>query len=504
MFRKPGLSGLLLTGIFWLTGGLALLLSQTPNRELIHSQIDESRLVTLGGNTRPEVQTGTDLGAVSDDLRLDHMMLQLKRSDAQEKEVGRFIDELHDPNSPSFHKWLTPAEYGQRFGVAEADVRKITGWLESHGFTVNGVYPSNMLVDFSGNAGQVRDAFHTSIHNLDVNGQHHIANFRDPQIPEALGPAVAAVTSLHDFRPHKMSRAKRQRGGAQYTYGFEGENVYAMVPADLATIYDFNPLFASGITGKGQTIAVLEDTNLYKTSDWTTFRSTFGLSQYSSATLTTVQPIGSLASCASPGVNSDDEEAILDVEWASAAAPGAAIELVSCAPTAVSDGVLISGINLINATPVVPILSVSYGSCEAYNGAGYNSTWNSLFQQAVAEGVSVFVSSGDENAASCDQGALLATHGVGVSGFASTQYNVAVGGTDFGDVYAGTSSSYWGPANSTTFGSAISYVPEIPWNDSCASGLLAQSMGYSTGYGAGGFCASLLAKLGGYLVVGRR
>jgi subtilase family serine protease len=502
MFRKSGLSGLLLTGILLLTGGIAMLLSQTPNRELIHSQIDENRLVALRGNTRPEVQTGTDLGAVSDDLHLDHMMLQLKRSDAQEKEVDRFIDELHNPNSPNFHKWLSSSEFGERFGVAATDIRKITGWLESHGLIVNSVYPNNMSIDFSGNAGQVREAFHTTIHNLDVNGQHHIANFSDPQIPEALNAVVAGVVSLHDFKPHAMSRARRKKDSAQYTYADGTQSVYAMVPADLATIYDFNPLFANGVTGKGQTVVVIEDTNLYRTSDWTTFRSTFGLSQYSTGTLTTVQPAGSgVNNCVSPGVTSDDEEAILDVEWASAAAPGAAIELASCADTNINYGLFIATQNVINSSPAPAIVSISYGQCEAYNGSSANQALSKIFQQAVAEGTSVFVSSGDEDAASCDALELSATHGIGVSGFAATPYNVAVGGTDFGDVYAGNATNYWGPANSATYGSALSYIPEIPWNDSCANGLLAKSMGYSTGYGSGGFCASAAAKAGGYLLV---
>src|SRR6202034_2326537 len=166
------------------------------------------------------------------------------------------------------------------------DVQTITGWLESQGFTVNTVYPNRMVIDFSGTAGQVGRAFHTSIHNLNVNGVHHIANFSDPQIPEALAPAVAGIISMHDFRPHNMSRARSKTSHPQYTFGSFGQQVQVVVPADLATIYDFNPLFAKGITGMGQTIVVIEDSDLFTASDWTTFRSAFGLSQYASGSLT--------------------------------------------------------------------------------------------------------------------------------------------------------------------------------------------------------------------------
>ena len=499
------------SAILLLAGSVSALLSQTAGRELIRERVDENKLVTLAGNTRPEATTGTDLGMVADDLALEHMMLQLKRSPAQEQAVEQFIAEQQDPNSPNFHKWLTAVEFGQRFGSAESDIRTVTGWLEAQGFKVNSVYPSGMVIDFSGNAGQVRNAFHTSIHNLSVDGVHHIANMSDPQIPAALTPVVAGIVSMHDFQPRKMSRAvsktrtttTNRETGAEYTLTSNGQIAYALVPADLATIYDFNPLFAKGITGKGQTIVVIEDTNLYSSSDWTTFRNILGLSQYTTGSLVTKQPAPATGTnnCFSPGVNSDDEEAILDAEWASAAAPGAAIVVASCLNTTTTSGLYIAGQNLVNSATPPAIVSLSYGYCEASNGAALNASQNLLYQQAVAEGTSIFVAAGDENAASCDSGETNATHGIGVSGFASTQYNVAVGGTDFGDVYAGTSNKYWGSTNTSTYGSALSYIPEIPWNDSCAGSLLASSMGYSTVYGAGGFCNSSFALQNGYLVV---
>ena len=190
-----------------------------------------------------------------------------------------------------------------------------------------------------------------------------------------------------------------------------------MVPADLATIYNLNPLFSAGISGQGQTVVVIEDTNVYSTADWTTFRSTFGLSGYTSGSFTQVHPTGS-ASCSNPGVVSGAEsEAELDAEWASAAAPSAAIELASCTDTRTTFGGLIALQNLINGSNPPSIISISYGECEAENGATANAAYNTTYQQAVALGISVFVSSGDEGAASCDANATKSTHGIGVSGF---------------------------------------------------------------------------------------
>jgi subtilase family serine protease len=477
------------------------LLSQTTGRRgqaLIHERVDENKLVTLAGNTRPEATAEYDLGAVADGLSLDHMMLQLKRAPQQEQAVVQFIAELHNSQSTNFHKWMTAKDFGENYGLAEADVRTVTGWLESHGFVVNNVYPGGLVIDFSGNAGQVRRAFHTTIHNLDVNGVRHIANFNDPQIPEALAPAVAGVVSMHDFLPHKMSRTN-------YTFTYDRQTYQAVVPADLATIYDFNPLFAKGITGTGQTIAVIEDTDVFSRADWVTFRSAFGLSQYA-GTLASAHPAppSGVNNCGLPGVNPDDVEAGLDAEWASAAAPSAAIVVAACADTAVTFGGFFAIQNLVNASTPPPIMSLSYGTCEAYNGASTNAFINTLYQQAAAEGISVFVASGDDGAASCDAGQFAATHGIGVSAFASTPYNVAVGGTDFSDTLNGATGTYWTLTSSsaaTFYGSAKSYIPEIPWNDSCAGSLLANYLGYPTGYGSGGFCSSSTAIADGYVGV---
>ncbi|HEV2201394.1 MAG TPA: S53 family peptidase [Bryobacteraceae bacterium] len=438
---------------------------------------------------------------MADTLPMEHMILQLRRSPADEQTVKDYIDSLHDSASVNFQRWMTPDEFGAAFGAAPADRIAITQWLESHRFKVNSMPPGGMTIDFSGTAGNVREAFHTEIHHLDVGGVRHIANMSDPQIPAALAPAVAGIVSLHDFSPRPM---KRERAHAAYTFAGRGGTYQAVSPGDLATIYNLSPLFAAGTTGAGQTIAVIEDTDLYTPADWNTFRSTFGLTKYTSGTLTTIHPAPTSGSnnCLAPGVVAgDDGEAILDAEWASAAAPGAAIQVASCASTRTTFGGLIALQNLVNAKAPPSIVSISYGECEAGNGAAANAVFNSVYQQAAAEGISVFVAAGDEGAASCDAGAKGATHGIGVSGFASTPYNVAVGGTDFGDSAAGTNGSYWSTTNSSAFASALSYIPEIPWNDSCASSLIASHFGYNTVYGTSGFCGSSTAQADGLLSV---
>ncbi|MGC9969493.1 MAG: protease pro-enzyme activation domain-containing protein [Bryobacteraceae bacterium] len=461
--------------------------SERAARPMITHRIDASKVVALAGNTRPEASAQNDRGRVAENYPMDHMLLQLKRPPDLEQALEAFIDELSTPGSPNYHKWLTAEVFGQRFGPAQADLDTITGWLQSSGLAVNVVYPSGMVIDFSGTAGQVRKAFGTEIHHLQVNGAQHIANMSDPKIPAALAPAVVGIVSLHDFMPRPMYKPR-----AEYTFASGSYTYYAVTPGDLATIYNLNPLFSEGHSGQGQTIVVIEDTNVYTTADWTTFRNTFGLSSYTSGSFTQVHPAPPSGhnNCKDPNVNADDGEAILDAEYASAAAPSAAIELASCRNTVTTFGGLIALQNLINGSSPPAIVSISYGECEAFNGAAANAAYSSAYQQAVTESVSVFVSSGDEGAASCDANQPYATHGIGVSGFASTPYNVAVGGTDFGDTYAHTTGAYWNSTNTPTYASAKSYIPEIPWNDSCASMLIANYEGYATTYGLSGFCNS--------------
>jgi subtilase family serine protease len=456
-------------------------------QQMIVTTIDPSDYVVLQGNTRPEANADNDKGAVADSLPINHILMQLKRSAEREAALEKVIADLHDRQSESYHQWLTPAEFATHYGAAATDVATVKSWLQSQGFTVNGLTPSGLIIDFSGTAGQVRTAFHTAIHKYQVKGVSHMANASDPQIPAALAPAVSGIVSLHDFRPQPQLVAKREPA---YTYNTPNGIVHALVAGDLATIYNLKPLFAAGHSGKGEKIMVVEDTYLYSTKDWKVFRSTFGLdTAYPDGSLTQVSPPGGLP-CTNPGFQGnptdpgygDDAEAAIDVEWSSAASPNAAIVLAACEDTDVTFGGLLALVNTLNgpADQLPSVVSISYGEAETVNGETANLTYYLAYQQAVAEGVSIFVSSGDENASSASDG-NPAQYGIGVSGFTSTPYNVSVGGLDFGYTALGVDPSlYWSLTNSKTYSSALSYIQEIPWDGSCASTLLASYYANST------------------------
>ena len=466
-------------------------------------------LVSLRGNVRPDVKTATDEGAVDGSLQLDHMLLQLQRPAALEAALEARIEAMHQPGSQDFHHWLTAEELGQQYGPDPADIQSVTEWLQRYGLQVNGVSKSGLVIDFSGTAAQVTAAMHLALHKVVVNGKHHFANMQNPQVPAEFANLIVGVSSLNDFRPRPahtaisagridpisravVPNATRETNAAATSSGAtpsftENSSYQAVVPNDLHTIYNFDGVYSKGITGNKQEIVVIEDSDVYATKDWYTFRVIFGLSKYKHGSLTEIHPGG----CKSPGVViGNDAEAILDAEYASAAAPDAAIVLASCADTKTTFGGLLALQSLIDRSVPPAIVSISYGECEAALGAAGNATYRYAYQQAAAEGISVFVSSGDEGAASCDANQPAAKYGIAVNGFASTPYNVAVGGTDFGDSYAGTNVQYWKATNNSIYGSAKSYIPEIPWNDSCASTLISNIEGYNVPYGKDGFCNS--------------
>ncbi len=367
----------------------------------ITQSINPAQLSPMQTGVRPEATAANDLGAVANDFALNDMLLLLHRPDASEQALDAFMAEQTTPGSPNYHHWLTAEQVGE-FGPAQSDINTIVSWLQSQGFTINRVHADGMMIDFSGTAGQVRQAFHTEVDNLNVDGVAHIANMSVPEIPSALVPAVVGIVSIDDFKLHANFKPK-----PAYTFG--SGPTYAVVPADLATIYNFGPLFSAGVNGTGQTIALIEDEDPYSTADFDKFRSTFGLPAFVAApgypSYTAVHP-----SCTDPGDSGDgtDEEIALDVEYAGASAPYAALQMVSCGDSGTSTfGGLIAMQNLNSANDPTMLWSLSYGDCEAANGASRNAAYVSTYQTAAARGVSVFVASGDEGAASCDANRLM-------------------------------------------------------------------------------------------------
>jgi hypothetical protein len=494
MTKKPlTQSGVFLVLLLIFVFPYATIAQSTNAKPRITQAIDDSSRIILKGNTHPLASAAFDQGVVQSSLPMKRMLLVLRRDPVQEAALEQLLDQQQDNSSANYHHWLTPQQFGAQFGPAPQDIQSITSWLQSHGFQITGVSPGATTIEFSGTAGQVQETFHTEIHKYLVNGAERYANASDPELPVALSGAVAGVRSLYNFPATPMNsaagvfRRDPQSGKIvpatplpihQYTPGngflcgaLGTASCESLGPFDLATIYNLAPLLSEStpIDGTGQTIAIVGETDI-NPNDWTGFWNMFGVAT----------PKGSLNiihNGTDPGVQGDEAEADIDTQWSSAVARGATIDFVVSQTTETTLGVDLSAEYIVDNN-LAPVMSESYGVCELFIGTTGNQFYNALWQQASAQGITVFISSGDQGSAACDRGAFEAQFGLAVSGFASTPYNVAVGGTDFNDETS--SSTYWNPTNATNGSNAKSYIPEVTWNDSCTNPELFNFLGATT------------------------
>lgn len=407
--------------------------------------IDNRQTVTLKQHIHPAANAVNDRGAVDPSTMMDHMILMVKLSAGQQAGLDQLLMDQQNPSSPNYHKWLTPEEFGNRFGLSAGDHSKVAAWLAREGFTVNETGRGRNWVAFSGTAGQVSSSFHTEIHYFEMNGERHYANISDPEIPAGLADVVGGIQALNDFKPMrshpKLKPAYTTSTGTHY-----------LTPQDYATIYNLNGLYNIGYDGSGQAIAVVEQ-GVMSLDDYHMFRSTFGLP----ANDPTIIPYSS------PSLTIDGE-GTLDVEWAGAVAPRAQMYYVY-GPNAFSS--MLYSVNY----DLAPIISISYYYCEGNASPPY---YQSILQQANAEGITVLSASGDGGGAGCyDQFTPFASHGPLLGFPAAVPEVTAVGGTMFVE---GTG-SYWTSTNTDNFGSALSYIPEAVWNESQPGVEIAASTG---------------------------
>jgi trimeric autotransporter adhesin len=456
--------------------------SVEPVPSRLTQPIDEKQLVTLQGSVHRLANAANDRGAAEDGMQLDRIQVVLKRSSAQESALKQMIADMHTPGTAMYHKWLTPAQFGQQFGPSDADIETLTNWLGTHGFRVTKVNAGKQTLEMSGTSGQFRSTFHSQIHKYQVDGQMHYAGATNPQIPAAMAPVFGGFASLNNFQLKSHIKtlgsaqfdAKTHKVAPAWTEGTNGVN-FVLAPGDFAVQYNLNPLYAAGTTGKGQTIAIINESNI-SIALVNQYRSLFGLPVNPPTVIIDGNDPGIDGINNPEGPNGASGEAYLDVEQSGAVAPGANIDLVIGGDTALASGLLLAAEHAVFGD-VAPVLSLSFGGCEADEG-GENAFWSELWSQAAAQGQTVMVSSGDSGSAGCDNDNTqqYAVGGQAVSGIASTPYNVAVGGTDFFySSYNGTSDAvnqqlgtYWNlsPSNSTPTVSLLQVIPEQPWNDS--------------------------------------
>lgn len=426
--------------------------------------------VRIEHSTHPLTLQAREVGRVEPDRKFLRMLLMVRTPAEKEAELRQWLDQQHNPSSANYHHWLTPTEFGAVFGPDGADLQQVRSWLEQSGLTVNSLAKSGRWIEFSGSSRQVEAAFHTEMHYFELAGNRYVANSADISLPASVARISAGIVSLNNFPKHPPTllstgiagiTADGQKVKLTPNLTAAGNpNTYYLSPGDFAAIYNTKPLLTSGTDGSGIVIAVTGQSDIQLT-DVQTFRQIFGLK--------TNDP-NIIYSGPDPGVSTvDQQESTLDVEWAGAVAPGATIDLVLAESTDTTPGVDLAAAYAIDNS-VAPIVTYTYGACEQSLQATGNAFYKALWEQAAAEGITVLVATGDNGSAACDAAnpGVAASKGMSVNGAATTPFNVAVGGTEFDD--PASPSTYWNATNASDYSSAIGYIPELAWNESCDPG----------------------------------
>jgi len=481
--RKVALTNLLLIAFVLLCtalrGGAQSITPQTR----ITTPIDQTSVTRLAGNRHPLARPEFDQGSVNPLMPM-RVTLNFKMTAAQQAELDALLAAQQRRGSPDYQRWLTPEQFGTRFGLGQRDIDKVTAWLESAGFRVQGAPASRNMIAFSGTALQVEAALHTEIHRYNVRGEAHYSNASDPSIPASLADVVVGFRGLNNFRL-KPRVTRRTVLNPKFTSGVTGNHY--LTPGDLATIYDVNPLYNKGLDGTGQKIVVVGQSDV-ALSDIQNFRKAAGLPANDPTPINANN--SSFVGLVVPGDTDpqmqslDIDEANLDVEWAGALAPKATIIFIVGDPVN-AGGVFDALSYAITTSPVpAPVISISYGACEQDFGASGVSAFTTLGQQASAEGITILAATGDTGAADCDfnfgspNPTTVSTLGLAVDLPAALPTVTSMGGTEFNE----GSGTYWKQALVTdVVSSALSYIPETAWNETNTS-----ISGASTGLAAGG------------------
>jgi len=438
-----------------LVSAVALLIAAgelSAQQRRIGGRIEDARRAVLPGSVSPLARPGRDQGRADPSLQIPFITLTMKPSPSQQRDLENLLEEQRDPSRPGYHRWLTPEQFGDRFGLSADDYAAVVAWLESHNLHTEKLARARNWVAFSGAVRDVECAFQTEIHRYAVDGAAHFANATEVSVPAALAEIAGGIRGLDDF-------ARLPRAAAP---AYTGDGTTMLAPDDWATIYDVAPLYAMGIDGTGQRVGILGRSDIDR-SYIDTFRSEFGL-PLAQIEQDLVGP--------DPGVNSAANEAYLDLEWSGAVARGATLVYIYAGTF---DDAAQGAIN----QNLASVISESFGRCEPMAGVSDRL----MAQQANAQGMTWVAVSGDSGAADCDAhgffetagNATTVSDGPAVSTPASFPEVTAVGGTQFND----GSGQYWRSSNSASGESAISYIPEVVWNETGAGGLLASGGGAS-------------------------
>lgn len=486
----------------WATGqgrsGVVTGLQRARQADRISANADFAALARLDQKL-PRWAAGGIFSQVVDLGATVHVSVILSRDASAQYAFDQVLTNQQNPDSMLYHQWLTAQQVGELYGPTANDLGSVESWLVSQGLRVDAISLNGLVIRASGSMAAVSGAFHTSFGTFDVGGQQRLSVVSRPLVPAALIAVVRSVHGLSEthYEPQSRISVRTLPASGLKPQVDLGGGLHAVLPNDFSVIYDIASVYAAGNTGatigsQTQRIAIIGKSRVVA-SDISNYEKLAGLPA--------VQPNTVLAGT-DPGVATGTNigyasEATLDVDRVIGTAPGAQADLVISADTNTNDGVDIAIAYNVD-TLRDPVMSISFGGCEAQNGSSETDYLNSLFETAAGEGISTFVSSDDSGVAGCDTPFTPVTAAetpqvASINVLCSSGYVTCVGGTEFND--GGTPSLYWASSNASNgSASALSYIPEGAWNES----LTVDSSGatvYQVAAGGGGVSA-YIAKPG--------
>ena len=380
-----------------LMGGDSSLRAQTARAvaqtQRVFGDVEAGPVTRIVGHVPAWANAANDLGSVASSRNLDNLHLVLARSAPVEAAFEQLLADQQDPASPRYHQWLTPQQNADQYGIAAADVAAVTDWMKSRGLSVDGVAGGGLFITFSGPVSVVESAFSTRLHTFMHEGSARFAPTAEPGVPAALAGVIQSVAGLTEQMAHVQSRAGAiaASGEVQPLYNTSSGSHF-LSPGDFNVIYGVTPTLSAGINGTGMRVVNLIDSRI-AAADITGFNSVFGMS--------VAQPNQILVPGGTdPGLSSGSEgEAALDVQRILGTAPGAAVDLLVMGSLSFNN--IYSALQYEVGTLNDPIVNMSFGSCNSGNSTSQSQAFDSYFKTGAAQGISFFVSSGDQGAAGC-------------------------------------------------------------------------------------------------------
>jgi subtilase family serine protease len=363
-------------------------------------------------------------------------------------ELTRLLADQQDPASPDYHRWLTPDEFTARFGPTDADLAHVARWLKKKGFTVKSADASAREITFTGSVAQAQTGFAVKI--AATRDGRNYANTTDPKLPADLAPMIESIDGLDNMLHSQPVVSKRDSSAS--SPDFDNGQGEAFGPEDLYTFYDETPLLNSNVDGAGGgCIAVIEDSNLDDAAA-AAFNTQFDLPALTSSNFNVVLVDGT-----DPGLNQDQTETMVDVNYSHAIAPGANIRIYLGNQQHTNSSAILDAIQAAVKEKNGPCSAISISFSFCGGSKGFYKSQSNLFAEAAAQGRSVFVATGDLGAAGIKfnprQGSCSPASSRGINELAGSPNVTAIGGTEFTPEFDGQ-------------GNDLGFVAESVWNDS--------------------------------------